>query len=100
MYSPHALQTVSPVGERRHSGVCVVLQLLRSVSLLYADVGRLKVSVYRHTGHETGQATYLQTCPIMGALSPPTLRGGSDNEVDGAGEVTAPAIGTASSREW
>jgi hypothetical protein len=64
-----------------------------------ADVGRPKLSIYRQAGLETSQATYLQTCPIMGALSPPTIRGGNDNEVEGAGEAAAPAMGTASSRE-
>lgn len=32
MYRPQALHTVSPVGDRRHNGVCVVLQLLQDVS--------------------------------------------------------------------
>lgn len=29
-YNPQALQMVDPVGERRHSGVCVVPQLLEA----------------------------------------------------------------------
>lgn len=44
--------------------------------------------------------TYLQTCPMIGALLPPTSRGGNDNDVVGAGEADAPAMGTASSSEW
>lgn len=38
MYKPHALHTVSPAGDRRHSGVCVVLQLLVFVSDFLADL--------------------------------------------------------------
>lgn len=45
------------------------------------------------------QVTYLQICPMMGALLPPTLRAGNDNEGEGAGEADVPAIGTASSSE-
>lgn len=58
MYSPQALQTVSPVGERRHSGVCVVLQLLPVVSIPYAH---LRLRAGHLPTHMSKQASDLPT---------------------------------------
>jgi hypothetical protein len=44
-------------------------------------------------------ATYLQTCPEMGALAPVTLLGGSGEAAVAAG-VVGSWIGLASSSEW
>lgn len=70
MYKPHALHTVSPAGDRRQSGVWVVLQLLRSVSVFSVDlvstVLERPVTGGKHTAKF--QTTYLQTCPATGAL--------------------------------